>query len=59
MNIIGRNIAGSIFPTFISFILRILIPTPIRSTPPVAVISVITTSLRYGAINEASKVMDP
>ena len=59
INNIGKNIAGSILPTFTFFISRMFMPIPIRRTPPTAVISVITASLRYGATDEASRTMEP
>ena len=59
ISIIGRNIAGSILPTFSFLISSKFMPIPTSRTPPTAVISVITASLRYGATDDASKAMEP
>lgn len=44
--IIGINIAGSIFPIFIFFNSKRLMPIPIIKTPPTADISVIAGSVK-------------
>lgn len=59
MSIIGIKMAGSIFPTLIFLISSILKPTPIRSIPPVAVISVTTASCRNGATADARSAIEP
>ena len=53
------KIAGSILPSLTLVILSRLKPMPMINTEPTRDIWVISSSLMYGAINEAMSVIEP